>query len=224
MLSQCWLYTSTSHLYSWWHTVKSLWNSIHNLMWGINMLQKNEIYFWECLVFMIQSRYLDVDKLPQYFSLLQYITWAWWNVFTQLWALLLFAQRRTTWSGSHALYSNPSGRRKTKQTRERTVTACGLHWKEDPIISNRGTYTRSETKRGVCTGVLKVSRAVVLFFWGWGRCCACVDLCSLRGRGLALALAVGCCVSTGTRKGARTEAILTESCGWKGNEINRFRI
>lgn len=49
---------------------------------------------------------------------------------------------------------------------ERAVTARGLHWKGGLIISNRGKYRTSNTKKGVCVGVLKVSRTIIYPFCG----------------------------------------------------------
>lgn len=99
---------------------------------------------------------------------------------------------------------------------ERAVTARGLHWKGGLIISNRGTYTTSNTKKDVCVGVLKVSRTVIYPFWG-------TLLSSISvfrgGGGLALKLTVGwllLCIELQLGWGrGRMEAILTVNCGWK---------
>lgn len=66
-------------------------------------------------------------------------------------ASLLLAQWYTTWSGSHALSRKPSGRRKTKQTRE-SSNSVWTPLKGSLNFSNRGTYTRSETKKRVYVG------------------------------------------------------------------------
>lgn len=89
---------------------------------------------------------------------------------------------------------------------ERAATACGLHWKWGLNTSDTGVYTRSNTKRDVCMGVLKVSRVVISsFFCGETRCFHRGRKVSSEANGLLLCVGL----QLGWGRG-RTEAILTE--------------
>lgn len=101
-------------------------------------------------------------------------TKTWWNIkqeFSMVFiigcivASLLLAQWYTTWSGSHALSRKPSGRRKTKQTRE-SSNSVWTPLKGSLNFSNRGTYTRSETKKRVYVGdIMWVGLFFICFKW-----------------------------------------------------------
>lgn len=100
---------------------------------------------------------------------------------------------------------------------ERAVTACGLHWKGNVIISNTG-HTRGPTPRETCVGgVLKVSTTVFHPFRG--KLGLAADGCFHRRGGLALKLTVGrllLCIGLQLGWGrGRTEAILTEAAAEK---------
>lgn len=100
---------------------------------------------------------------------------------------------------------------------ERALTACGLHWKGNVIISNTGTHTRSNTERNVCGSVLKVSTTVFHPFRG--KFGSAADGCFHRRGRLALKLTVGrllLCIGLQLGWGrGRTEAILTEAAAEK---------
>lgn len=141
-------------------------------------------------------------------------------------ARLLLAQPRTTWPGSHALSRNPSGRRKTKQTRESRNSAW-TPLKTGPYYLQQGSehQVRHEGRRlrGRSRGEWRPYFSV----WLDLRRAAtrCVDAAE---GGLASELTAGrllLCVELQLGWGrGRTEAILTVSCGWKGKRYCQFRV
>lgn len=153
---------------------------------------------------------------------------AYTNVFTQPPARLPLARGRTTWSGSHALSRNPSGRRKTKQTREEPWQRADSIEKRGPYYLQRGP-TRSDTY------------AWASWKWVGALLTQCFSLCLLvlsAAGGLAsklkLTRLLGCCC--GMRKGAdgghtdwtelswaelKKEAILVSSALLKANNNNK---